>query len=771
MPRKMKNKGAKPLLDDGEEAPAGLSINKAFAAKFVEKKKTEDLTNVKHQQLLAEEEEDDSTSETEDEEAEALTKSVAKGFLRTLSLLKAKDPKIYNKDVPLYNENEEEDEEDGKAEKPKKEKPMYLKDHERMRILTKGENAFVSDDDESGTEQPNKDETYVEQQKRLKSAFLQSVEDEDDDLLKPRSKTAEEEEHEQADYERWLQEEAPDLDPETKEDLQPLRRFWNDPNLSEDDKFLRDYILKQGWKDESAPKQGKAPSYKEIVASESSEDELEKAEEFERKYNFRFEEEGGDQIMSYPRDISTSVRKQDDRRKTERERKEERKEQERKQKEEEIKRLKNLKREEIMNKLRQIQEASGTNLKNIEALDLEGEFDPETYDKQLQAVFDEEFYQEDANDDVKPTWDDDLGEEYLPEDERMGYEDDYAPHVEDEDFNMDADFVPMAKESKKDKKKKKGKKDKDGEGDEGAGAASGEVSGDPSKEDEALMAEFAKTHGKKTLEQYLEELYNLDYEDIVGGIPTRFKYREVEANDFGLSTEEVLQADEKELNKWVSVKKMSQYRAKEDEERDKARFSRRTFDLPKKREAFPSLLRFYKDCEKAEKRKRRERKEKKRKRKEAAKASGADVSSSSSSSSESAASSSEDEAEEKEQKKDKKKEDKKSKGEDSKATKMDVDGAAEPGEGDGEGKKKKKKKNKKSKLDTSAAEGEGEAEAAPAAVSADGEGKKKKKKDKKDKDGKAKGAEPSAVENIPNARLALYKSLQKKKKETKDEDE
>lgn len=78
-------------------------------------------------------------------------------------------------------------------------------------------------------------------------------------------------------------------------------------------------------------------------------------------------------------------------------------------------------------------------------------------------------------------------------------------------------------------------------------------------------AEKDKIKGGK-LDSLLQEYYDLDCEDIIGGgkIKTRFKYKTVAKEDFGLTEEEIFLLDDRQLNQLVSMKKLRPYRHLDD---------------------------------------------------------------------------------------------------------------------------------------------------------------------------------------------------------------
>jgi protein KRI1 len=63
------------------------------------------------------------------------------------------------------------------------------------------------------------------------------------------------------------------------------------------------------------------------------------------------------------------------------------------------------------------------------------------------------------------------------------------------------------------------------------------------KDKEAMNEEEKQDY----LDTLLEDYYNLEYEDIIGGgtVKTRFKYRKVAPKSFGLTEDEVLLLDDK----------------------------------------------------------------------------------------------------------------------------------------------------------------------------------------------------------------------------------
>ncbi|XP_056143961.1 protein KRI1 homolog [Lampris incognitus] len=593
-----------------------LKINSKFAERYGKYRQKEELQRLKDRYGDRADDDESESSESSSDEAEVeLDPKIERDFYRTLSLLKRKDPKIYQKDAKFYSDEDESSSDAQPSTSKQAIKPMYLKDYERKVILEKGGN-YEDDDDESNDEEAIKrreraaSPTYIQEQRELKESFRKFVQDSDEEgsdgkgksqLLTRRTKTQEEKNKEEADYVEWLKGQTELEGSEEVQDMTYLRDYWNDPKLDEKECFLRDFVLNKGYVD-SDDDDDRIPTYDEVVKDvEDSEEEgesfLERQENFERSYNFRFEEPDAQQVKTYPRNIATSVRSKDERRKRKRDEVKERKRKEKEQKHEQLKQLKNLKRNEIMEKLKTLQELTGNEQLAFSQADLEGEFDPQQHDHLMQKFFGDEYYGVEEGD--KPQFDDDeleepwnwdtwtgeadhggKGEEYYGEE----YDETQEPHCDDQDFIMDADYDPSQQTtSKKKKKKEKIKMKKENVPQMGKKRKKSPFSEVITKNKPVFNPQ------EKSFEQYLDEYYKLDYEDIIDDLPCRFRYRQVLPNDFGLTAEEILKADERELNRWCPLKKTCMFRSDLEERNDVKNYNIKAQNQKRKKEILCSV--------------------------------------------------------------------------------------------------------------------------------------------------------------------------------------
>ncbi|XP_050096374.1 protein KRI1 homolog [Anopheles aquasalis] len=592
---------------EDEEEQVDFRTNKNYAKHYDEFRKKEILGQLKNLDPGSGSS-DSSDDETTDEEI--VDADFDKEFFRTLAFLKRKDPNKYT-EQPSFFQDVKPVEEVALTKRHRKEKPMTLKDYERKVMLEKG--GVFEDEEDPDVERVQRPESpsLVEQQKRIKEEIKQALnkvassEDESDQearddgpsakgggLLKERVRSKAETEKEQADYRRWLADQAADEEPPSEEvkALQPLKHFWTSEKLSKEDAFLKDYILNKRF-----VQGGDIPSYDDIVATSEDEEELEKQEEYERQYNFRFEEPDPEYIKRYPRTVEDTVRIERNKRQEQRQALKERKQKEKEQQRRELEELKAVKLREIKERIQRLKEIAATEKLAMDEADLESDFDPDEHDRRMREMFNDEYYGVDEGDQKPefPELDEELGIENYDRDDALAVrnvgdvddEEQDGPHCEDDDFVMDCDYeeqASAAKESGKEalqqellestrSRKKKGRRQ--------------------SKFREVLKAEkpLFDPEDEKTFGEYIDEYYKLDYEDVIGGMPCRFRYVETTPNDFGLSVEEILMANTRELNHWASVKKAVQIRPKKVEQQEVELYKRKASNERIKRKILPSL--------------------------------------------------------------------------------------------------------------------------------------------------------------------------------------
>nr|CAG4643200.1 EOG090X05XL [Ilyocryptus agilis] len=576
----------------GSEDETNLKINKDYADSYNNWREKEEFQKLKDKygeeaalkQILEHDNDSSlSSSESEDDDGEAWGPDVDKQFFQTIALLKTKDPSIYENGKQFFNKNEQPNAEQPKK-KAKKEEKITLRDYERKLVLEKG--GRISDEED---ELPT--QTFQQEQEELKKGFKMIVnapDSDDEDILTVRQKSFKQQEMEEEEYREWLKGHKNELnDNEAKNKLEPLKKYWNDPNLEENEKFLKDFFLNKRYKD--LDDKNYIPSYEEVVhdsEEDLSEDEktLEKQQEFEHKYNFRFEEPDPEFIKRFPRTIKDSMRRPDTKRKEKRQEINERKKREKEEKKEELRQLKKYKLNEIREKLEQLKSITGNSSLPFQDNELEGDFNPEEYDKKMSSYFNQDYYQVEEGD-KKPefpfdpeiddeNWDAYTGQDGEPVPSTSNADAEYEPHCEDPDFIMDCEYEEKVKSKETTEITRRGR---------------GRKKSLFAKKLESKKPVFDPTQ-YPNYEEYLEEYYKLDFEDIVGDQPVRFKYRNVVPNDFGLDTEEILAAREKELNHWCSVKKMSQYRNEQEELYDLKTFNGKRQNLALKKKVLPSLF-------------------------------------------------------------------------------------------------------------------------------------------------------------------------------------
>ncbi|OWM72302.1 protein KRI1 homolog [Punica granatum] len=580
------------LFDGGDPDADDISkieINQEYARRFEHNKKREDLHRLQELQqkgVIGDsssslDSEDSSSSYEESDDADETGPS--KGdleFFDALIKVKKQDPSLKQKDVTLFkSDGESESEDDGKEGRgeSKQKRKMYLKDVVAKQLIEGGPE-FDDDDEQGGCVRKK---TYNEEQEELKRAFLEAAEAAESDVgdgdfltVKKRDEGVEGGHGETAEFQKKLNE-----------------YFGEDEGLDEHKMFLRDYFLKKMWIDKDKKKEKGRADEEELDELLQDEEEVEKQEDYET--NYRHEEVEDDRVLGHSRNVEGSVRLKETARKRQRQRKEERMKIAEMERKEELKHLKNLKKEEIKEKLQKFKQISGIADDNDCLLlgdDLDDEFDPEEYDRMMKKVFDEKYYEAE---DLDPDFGSDRDEDGDIEKPDFEKEDELLRLPKGWDVPGSGDGFLAARERMLKQNAEAGDdggsaggsgtseddkdegRDDDGSEDGGSGASEdgkdeGGDDGNNGGDGETGASEEGKRKRKRKLslikrakEALMEEYYNLDYEDTIGDLKTRFKYAKIKPNRYGLSTAEILMMDDKELNQYVSLKKIAPFREKE----------------------------------------------------------------------------------------------------------------------------------------------------------------------------------------------------------------
>ena len=450
------------------------------------------------------------------------TEALDSEIMATISAIRSRDPRVYDASSTFYTQPENEGE---VAVKTIKEKPMRLQDYHRKNLLNK-----EAVEEETGTSPL----TYTQEQEQLKKSILGEIHaaaaanssDEDVDLETPAKDIfliAKPKKNSAKTSQPVLDVDEADKDPET---------------------FLSNFMASRAWTSSD-------PAQLHPFESDDDDDER-RADEYEEAYNLRFEdpEKSNEKLRSHARDLAAEYsarRPEVNPRQKKRELEKAKKEAGKQQRKEEKARLRKLKIEELEDKVRRIKRAAGITSKHIQSEDwshlVDDDWDDDQWGDEMRKRFGDDYYaeqdlQSDSEADGKkrkprkPKFDDDIDiKDIVPD-----FED-----AEKAEFSL-TDEEQGAEKRKKTKKKK--------EADDGNKR-------DARKE-------------RRIIEQLVDNQLQMELNASVSKSKKTagFRYREASPKSFGLTSRDILLAEDKALNEFVGLKKLASFRDPEKKRKD-----------------------------------------------------------------------------------------------------------------------------------------------------------------------------------------------------------
>ena len=549
------SKMAKGFLDSddssGDEGGATLTngkdfkINEDFVNKFTYNKKREELRRLeekygkttgkrKRDEEGSRDSENSSTSEDEDDAGELATEALDSEIFATLNAIRSKDPRVYDPKVNFYKPIEED--EAAQPTASKQEKPMYLRDYHREALLNINSNT-------------SKDEplSYNQEQEEMKNSIVAEMhaaasdDSSEEEFLAAKEKS------------------------KRKSISEPVEIDVDNADKNPEE-YLNKFMSARAW----VPTEHSR--FQALESDDSDEDK--RAEEFEEAYNMRFEDpaKSNEKLRTHDRELAAkySVRREETNpRKKKRESEREKRGREKQELREEKARLRRLRIEEVEEKVRRIKRAAGLKSTDIRPEDwakfVDDDWDDAQWEAEMQKRFGDEYYEnEDAVSDEneeadvtskkrkvkKPKFDDDIDiKDIVP---------DFVSEEEAE-FNLTEEEANGQDKPRASKKHKKEKEDKKKE----------------SKKE------------RKIIEQLVDDRLELD--TALSNGPAKnggFRYRETSPMSFGLSADDILMADDSQLNQYVGLKKLAAFRDPAKKQKDQKHLGKKARLRKWRKEAF-----------------------------------------------------------------------------------------------------------------------------------------------------------------------------------------